>query len=160
MQMSSVLAGTTQPLLEQVAAFAERRHDVLAGNLANISTPDYKARDLPIKEFQQALKAAVQSQRPDPLNSTSINGAASPSGEAGWLGRDLRETSAYRELLAEGNREAQPRAALSPMYQDGAVRSIEQEVLEMTKNAMTQQFALEVMTAQFNRLQMVISERV
>lgn len=156
MDISGILAGTAQPLLEQVAAFAERRHDVLAGNLANISTPDYVARDLPVAKFQAALREAVHAQRPEPGNGAPSAAATT----VGWEGRDLRETSAWRELAASELRSAQPRSALSPMYQDGAVRSIEQEVLEMTKNAMSQQFALEVMTAQFNRLQMVISERV
>jgi len=155
MQISSVLGGTTQPLLEQVASFAERRHDVLAGNLANISTPDYSARDLPVEAFQKALRAAVESQRPGAMESSS-----SASGATRWAGSDLGQSEAFQELVDAGHQAARPRTALSPMYQDGAVRSIEQEVLELTKNAMTQQFALEVMTAQFNRLQMVISERV
>jgi flagellar basal-body rod protein FlgB len=53
----------TFPLLEQLAAFTERRHEVLTGNIANISTPDYKTRDLPVAKFQEALQQAVTNQQ-------------------------------------------------------------------------------------------------
>ena len=44
-------------------------------------------------------------------------------------------------------------------FQDGNNRSIEQEVMEMTKNSIMQSVAIELMNAQLNRLQAVISER-
>ena len=50
---------STIPLLAKVAAFAERRHEALAGNVANISTPDYRTRDLPVADFRSALEEAV-----------------------------------------------------------------------------------------------------
>ena len=34
---------TTLPALEQTTVFAQRRHELLAGNIANIDTPDYRA---------------------------------------------------------------------------------------------------------------------
>src|SRR5262249_58624906 len=55
---------STIPLLAKVAAFAERRHEALAGNIANISTPDYRTRDLPVADFRAALEEAVAHSRP------------------------------------------------------------------------------------------------
>src|SRR5580765_3096156 len=55
---------STIPLLAKVAAFAERRHEALAGNVANISTPDYRTRDLPVADFRAALAEAVAHHRP------------------------------------------------------------------------------------------------
>jgi flagellar basal body rod protein FlgB len=45
-------------------------------------------------------------------------------------------------------------------FQDGATRSIEAEVMEMSKNSMMQRFAVELMSAQMGMLQAAISERV
>jgi len=58
--LEQMLNSKSLPLLEKMAAFAERRQEVLAGNIANIDTPAYKMRDLPVKDFQQALRDAVQ----------------------------------------------------------------------------------------------------
>jgi flagellar basal-body rod protein FlgB len=54
--LGSMTDSTTVGLLEKLAIFGERRQEILAGNVANIDTPGYKPRDLPVSEFQQALK--------------------------------------------------------------------------------------------------------
>jgi len=46
-------------LLEQVVAFAQRRHTVLAGNIANLDTPGYQVRDLSVEDFQARLREAL-----------------------------------------------------------------------------------------------------
>ena len=56
--MSSIFDGTTIPLLEKIARFGDKRHDVLTANVANIDTPNYKRRDLPVEAFQKALREA------------------------------------------------------------------------------------------------------
>ena len=145
--LNSIFESSTIPLLQQAAAFAERRHAVLAGNIANISTPDYKTRDLPVAEFQKALQEAVGRRRIAQL----------PAG-ANW---------SFTSPVASGEREQFPkelmRAAEGPprtlTFQDGNNRSVESEALEMTKNSLLQNVAIELMMAQMNRLQAVISER-
>jgi flagellar basal-body rod protein FlgB len=54
--MPSIVDGTTIPLLEKIATFGERRNTVLAGNVANIDTPNYRRQDLPIEDFERALR--------------------------------------------------------------------------------------------------------
>jgi len=49
--LQSIFDSTTIGLLEKMAVFA--------GNNANIDTPNYKTRDLPIVAFQEALEKAV-----------------------------------------------------------------------------------------------------
>jgi flagellar basal-body rod protein FlgB len=44
-------------------------------------------------------------------------------------------------------------------FLDGSNRNVEQEVMEMTKNSLIQNFAVELMIAQMGILQAVISER-
>ncbi len=43
--------------------FAQRRHAILAGNVANMSTPGYKTRDLSVDDFQTNLKKAIESEK-------------------------------------------------------------------------------------------------
>src|SRR5579872_6245390 len=114
---------STIPLLLKTAAFTERRHEVLAGNIANASTPDYRTRDLPVARFRAALEEAVARHRP-----------ADSSGQKAWSfsastapadGSNPFPQSLFRAL------ESSRGAAVT--FQDGNNRSIEQEVMEITK---------------------------
>ena len=51
-KLGALFQSTTIPALEQVVNFTEARHNVLAGNIANVDTPGYKARDLSVEDFQ------------------------------------------------------------------------------------------------------------
>jgi flagellar basal-body rod protein FlgB len=145
--IESLFNSSTIPLLAKAAAFAERRHEVLAGNVANISTPDYRTRDLPVAEFRAALEEAVARRRPaDSSGRPAWSFSAAPASDASeGFPRDL-----FHAL------EAPPRTIT---FQDGNNRSIEKEVMEITKNSIMQTIAIELMNAQLNRLQAVISER-
>lgn len=139
---------STIPLLLETAAFTERRHDVLAGNIANVSTPDYRTRDLPVAKFRAALDAAVARRRPvDSAGQRAWSYTVSPEhaeGAGEFPGSLFRALDSSRGAVT---------------FQDGNNRSIEQEVMEITKNSLMQTLAIEVMNAQFSRLQAVISER-
>ncbi len=139
---------STIPLLAKVAAFTERRHEALAGNIANISTPDYRTRDLPVAEFRAALEAAVAHDRP-------AEGAGSPA----WSYTAASANEANSEFFPRTLFRAVEAPPKTLTFQDGNNRSIENEVMEMTKNSLMQSVAIELMNAQLNRLQAVISER-
>jgi flagellar basal-body rod protein FlgB len=144
--MSSIFDGTTIPLMEKVALFADKRQDVLTSNVANIDTPNYKRRDLPLEAFQKALREAIatgQSRFAQGLSSTS--GASSSS-----TGRAALPAQLFQAVEAQSP---------SLNFQDNNNRSIEHEMMEMTKNNMMQSFALELMTAQFSMLQAAIREQ-
>ena len=123
-------------LLRQLAVFGERRQQVLAENVANIDTPNYKTRDLDSEGFRAALREAVQS-------------AASP-GRAGGAAADPFAPELFAAL---------PIAPPNVTFQDGNNRSVEREVSELTKNLLMQNFAIELMSAQTQLLAAVISER-
>jgi len=139
----------TLPLLEKVAAFAERRNEVLAGNIANITTPGYRARDLPVSEFQQALQQAIEA-RQSPAE-------VSP-GVAMWQTQTATPVS-LDELFPRDLFQAVERKPGDLTFQDGNNRSVENEVMELTKNSLMQNFAIDLMVTQMNLLQSVISER-
>jgi flagellar basal-body rod protein FlgB len=139
---------STIPLLAKVAAFTERRHEALAGNIANVSTPDYRTRDLPVAGFQAALAEAVNHNRP-----------ADGSGKPAWSFTAAAANSAAAELFPGALFRAVEAPPKTLTFQDGNNRSIEKEVMEMTRNSLMQSVAIELMNAQLNRLQAVISER-
>ncbi|HVV99193.1 MAG TPA: hypothetical protein VHB77_02565 [Planctomycetaceae bacterium] len=145
----------TFPLLEQLAAFTERRHEVLAGNIANISTPDYKTRDLPVAKFQEALQQAVAGQQrrtQEPRSLTDILGGSS-SGNGTSSSPSSVKDNFPAELFQAVERSD------NFTFLDGSNRNVEQEVMEMTKNSLIQNFAVELLVAQMGILQAVISER-
>lgn len=63
--MPNSMFDNTVSLLSTSLAFATRRHEVIAGNLANVETPNYKAKDMP---FSAILSAAVERGRSRPLD--------------------------------------------------------------------------------------------
>ncbi|HAH48933.1 flagellar basal body protein [Gimesia sp.] len=152
--LDQVLNSNALPLLEKMAAFAERRQDVLAGNIANIDTPSYKMRDLPVQEFQQALRDAVvlKENAADPVSRSSL---AMPV----TLSQPKSAEAQLEDLFPRSLFQAREAAPQNLTFQDANNRSVESQVMQMTKNSMMQQFAVEVMMAQMNQLLTVISER-
>lgn len=152
--IDQILNSNSLPLLEKMAAFAERRQEVLAGNIANIDTPSYKMRDLPVKDFQQALREAVQ------LKDKPVVPEAQQSlGMPVTLGKKQSIESQLEKLFPQSLFEAQEASPQNLTFQDANNRSMESQVMRMTKNSLMQQFAVEVMMAQMNQLMTVISER-
>ena len=143
--IESLLKSSTIPLLEKMAIFGERRHEVLTSNIANIDTPAYKTKDLPVEDFQQALKEAVSRNRNDSTTSY-LRGSSSTR----QIGSELFPERLFQAV------EASPQ---NITFQDGNNRSIEHEVMEMTKNKMMYEYAIELMRAQMTMLQIAISER-
>ena len=137
MTTPDLFAGTSIPVLGEVLNFAQARHTVLAGNIANVNTPGYRLRDLNEGEFQQRLKEAI--------NRSERSLTTSPSLADAEPGDPMRDVRASLENL---------------LYHDDTNIDLEKQVTEMTKNHLLHNFALTVMTDQFNLLQTAISERV
>jgi len=134
-----IFESTTIPVLEQSVEFAQARHNVLAGNIANLDTPGYRTRDLPVGEFHSQLKEAIAARH----KPTAIG---SP-GDVSALG--ARKTVAG---VAENCR--------TILRHDDNNTGIEYQATEMAKNQMQHNLALAIMTNQFQLLQTAISERV
>src|SRR5205814_8023256 len=136
--LSGLFNSTTIPALGEVLNFAQARHTVLAGNIANVNTPGYRLRDLSQSEFQQRLKEAI----------AATQRSAEP----------LSPGLAYSE---PGDPMRQVRSSLENIvYHDDTNIDLEKQVAEMTKKHLLHNFALTVMTDQFQLLQTAISERV
>jgi flagellar basal-body rod protein FlgB len=136
--LGSLFQSTTLPALEQVVHFAQARHSVLAGNIANLDVPGYRARDLSVGDFQARLKEAIDTQRRQPS-------ALSPGETIFQPARKTAEVSEVNRTILR--------------HDDGNV-GLEHEVTEMVKNQIQHNLALAVMASQFRLLQAAISERV
>jgi len=134
----SIFQSTTIPILQEVINFAESRHAILAGNIANLDTPGYRVRDLSPDVFQQRLREAIEtrSQNNQPL---SPGLAKSDPGDAM---RRVRES------------------AKTILYHDDSNVGIEQQVLALSHNQFTHNMAISIMNSQFRLLQAAISERI
>ncbi len=135
---ANVLNSTTIPALQEVIGFAQTRHELLAGNMANIDTPDYQIRDLSVETFQARLKEALETRNAtkEPLSS-------------GLIG-DERDDEMHkvRETLKHIT------------FHDGSDLSMEHQVAEMSKNQFMHNLAISLMNSQFRLLQTAISERI
>ncbi|HEX4142897.1 MAG TPA: flagellar basal body protein [Pirellulales bacterium] len=135
--LTSLFQGTTIPVLEQVINFAQTRHNVLAGNVANIDTPGYRMRDLSPEMFQARLKAAIQQRDTTP----GIISAASPGNVT--ENPVSRVGDSFDDML----------------HHDDSNGSLEDQVTAIAKNELQHNTALAIMVSQFQLLQAAISEK-
>ena len=146
----SIFDSTTIPVLEQVIQFAQARHHVLAGNIANLDTPGYRVRDLSVEDFQERLREAI-----DARHRTRGAGLAERFVSPGEMGYPGRPAPGREVTMAEVARDAE-----TILYHDDSNVGIEHQVTEMVKNQMQHNLALTIMTSQFRLLEAAISERV
>ncbi|GAA5510691.1 flagellar basal body rod protein FlgB [Novipirellula caenicola] len=133
--MLGLFKSTTIPALEQSLTFSERRHELLAGNIANLDTPGYRSRDLDESEFQNALAESIQDSR-----------RTRPTDSIGAVTRD--------DIYAG------PRAASEQVvFHDGSDVSLESQITEIAKNQHLHGLAITTMRSQFSLLRAAITER-
>jgi flagellar basal-body rod protein FlgB len=136
--LANLFQSTTIPLLQEMVSFSQARHTVLAGNIANVDTPGYQARDLSVEEFQSRLREAIAQQH-------ETARPRSP-GEP-----DPPQVPRLAEVAKESS---------SILRHDLGNVSYEYQASEMNKNLMQHNLALSVMISQFRLLQTAISEKV
>ena len=136
--LPNIFSSTNIPALAEVLNFAEARHGVLVGNLANINTPGYRTRDLSVETFQQRLQEAMETSRKsgEPVSPGVMHA------DPGDPMRDVRES------------------LTNILYHDDTNIDMEKQVAEITKNQFMHSLALTVMNDQFQVLLTAISERV
>jgi flagellar basal-body rod protein FlgB len=162
--LQPILNSTTIPLLEHVAKYGERRQEVLAGNIANIDTPEYRRRDLPAEKFQESLRQMIAARRTGgsvsngagSMNPASPHSLLTMSQMVQQINGNQTGIDASREVFQAV--EVEP--AQDATFQDGNNRSVEREMMTLTKNVMMQSFAIEVMSTQMNMLQTAIMGRL
>lgn len=134
------------PVLERLIQFTGERHKVLADNVANISTPYFKPRDLDPASFQATLRDAIDRRR-----------ETSPNPVSGDL--DLRDS---RQVKFEGDHiVARPQASNENiMFHDENNRDLERTMQRIAENTLTHNAAIELMRSEMNLLRTAIRERL
>jgi len=122
------------PLLEQMLRFTAARHRLIAENVVNVDTPDYRQKDLSPEKFQAMLRSRVEHR-----------------GEAG----SGAEVPSFDDIGAEVETPAR-----GILFHDGNNRSMEQLMADQAKNAMMHNLAVELLRKQFQTMEMALKERV
>jgi len=133
------------PALERLVQFTAARHKVIAHNVANLSTPGFRPRELDPADFQQALGEAIDRRR---------ERFGGPRGDMNL--QDTRQMHFTDESI-----ELQPGFADDNiLFHDRNNRSLEHQMKSLAENAMTHNLALEMMRNQFQMMRTAIRERV
>jgi flagellar basal-body rod protein FlgB len=131
--MTGLFQSTNIPVLLEVVKFTKARHAVLAGNIANIDTPGYQARDLSVEDFQARLEQAIEDRDQPQVRSPG-------------------ETElAPQPLMAEV-----AKSSRTILRHDGGNVDMETQVNEMLKNQMLHSLAHSILSDQFHQLQFAI----
>jgi flagellar basal-body rod protein FlgB len=168
--MIRMFNSTSLPALEQTAIFTQRRHELLASNLANLDTPDYRAKDLQVGQFQAALAESIDAARnPSPGYALpTLTTPSSPHGLPMATSGPLRTSAkggfaTVAKALSPGDRDdfaAGPRQAMEPIVlHDGSDVSLERQVTNIAKNQSMHNLAIATMRSQFGLLRAAITER-
>ncbi len=120
------------PLLEQMLKFTAARHKLIAENVVNVDTPDYRQKDLSLAKFQAMLRDRVAVR------------ADAPPGTVGFEDIQAEVETPTRGIL----------------FHDGGNRSMEQLVTDQAKNAMMHNLVVELLRKQYQSLKGALQERV
>lgn len=120
------------PLLEQMLKFTAARHKLIAENVVNVTTPNYRQKDLSLEKFQEMLRDRV-----------AVKNDA-PPGAVGFA-----DIQAKIEEPANGI-----------LFHDGGNRSMEKLVSDQAKNAMMHNLVVELLRKQYSSLESALKERI
>ena len=120
------------PVLEQVVKFTAARHELLAENIANIDTVDYRHKDLSVRRFQGQLSKRLDDRR-----------------RHGPRGVRFDDIALQREEPMQGI-----------LSHDGNNRSVEQLATNIAKNALMHNLAIELLRKQYQAMEMALKERI
>ena len=143
MFLQDVTSGGAFPMLQKTIAFAEARNRVLAENIANVTTPGYRAKQLNVDSFQAALAEA----------------SANRKGHGGRF--ELSETNEVK-LDKNGHLRVQPSyvPTQNQLFHDGTNASIERQMADLAENTMTHQAATELLKGYFDGVSKAIRGRI
>lgn len=143
--IASVFNQGSISVLERVVQFTSARQAVLADNIANLSTPYFKPRDVDPREFQRALGEAIDDRRQQPDGIT---------GDLHLRDTPQIEYHAGALTLSPGSRNE------NITFHDRNNRDVERIMQDLAENAMTHRLAIDMLRNQFDMLRTAIRERV
>jgi len=153
MFFADVVNSGTVPALEKVLAFTEARQRMLAENIANVDTPNYRTKQLDVAAFQGALRTALDDRRQSGSSRTR-RGAESealclPANSQFWQDDQGRLVVQPSEVPAE-----------NLLFHDDTNARIERQMAMMAENTMMHQAATELLRSRFDGLLKAIRGRI
>jgi len=145
MFLEGLLNRGSMPVLQQVMAFTQERHTVLANNVSNLDTVGYKMQDLPVTEFLEALDKAIADR------------------DRGGAGRPLRMRSTSNlHWDPVGRLQARPVEIPNNniLFHDDNNRFVEKQMSAMAKNALLHNVSAELLRGQYEMLRTALRERL
>ncbi len=133
------------PVLERMAQFAGQRQRLLANNIANLSTPEYRPVDVSVAKFQENLGTAIDRRR-------AANGAT---------GGDLPLASTQEVEVHQTGVTLKPgEVGDNILFHDGNDRDLDRTMQGMVENFMAFRAAAQFMRKEFETLHTAISGRI
>jgi flagellar basal-body rod protein FlgB len=132
MFLSRLLNQGNAPLLEQTVRFTAARHRLLSENIANLSTPGYRQKDLSVARFQAALRQKMEERRTAPPGAVRFDDVELPT----------------------------ERPAANILFHDRNNRSAEKLMSDLARNAMMHNLAVELLRKQYQSIESALKERV
>lgn len=133
------------PALELTARFAARRQELLAHNIANASTPDFRPMDADPGDFQRMLAQAIDRRR----------AGGSPGGPLEW-----RETREVRHDARRGLRLLPRTPAANILFHDRNNRDLERMMADVVENVSAFRAATDMLRSRFQLIGAALAERV
>lgn len=134
------------PALKAAVRFASARTPLLASNIANASTPDFRPSDVSPSDFQAALSDAVDRRR-------KRYGA-----DRGEL--RLRSTKTI-EARPDGQIALRPRPqGRNVLFHDRNDRDLERMMQDIVENSAAHRVAIDLLKSRYDLLRSAIAERV
>jgi flagellar basal-body rod protein FlgB len=143
MWIERLLTSRTTQAIELTAQFAERRHGILAENVANVATPDYHTQQLDPEEFQAALREALQ--RAEAANESRLD----LRGDAQF------STTGDGRVVVKPSREPAPNV----LFHDGTNARLEALMADVAENALSYELATSLLRGRFNTMLTAIRGR-
>jgi flagellar basal-body rod protein FlgB len=137
------------PVLEKTLQFAAQRQKLLAHNVANMETPDFRPLDVSVGDFQKSLARAVKERR---------EGTASSNVNQGPLPYE-----GTREVVVGpgGRLTLNPRTASgNVLYHDRNNRDLERMMQDLAENGLMYKATVDLLRREHDILRTAISQRV
>lgn len=150
MFIDGLTTADSMPVLEAAAKFAARRQEVLAFNIANVSTPDFRPKSVSIEAFQHQLGEAIDKRRKasgaaaQDLPIESTNEVQVRHGAGGGIDLQLNPSTSSGNIL----------------FHDRNNRDVERMMAELAENTGNFRVATELFKSRIDMLRSVIAERV
>lgn len=147
MFISDLASADAIPALKMAVSFAAQRQRILAHNVANISTPDFRPLDAPVADFQKTLAQAIDRRRDLPARGTR--------GELDWReSRHIRRDDRGEMTVTPSE------PSKNVLFHDRNNRDVERLMQDVAENVVAFRLATDMLKSRNDLIRTAIAGRV